>query len=34
MNRKVQKLKDDAQMIREKIKAIDQQNKESDKEAK
>jgi len=24
MNRKVQKLKDDAQMIREKIKAIDQ----------
>lgn len=29
MNRKVQKLKDDAQMIREKIKAIDQQNKES-----
>lgn len=34
MNRKVQKLKDDAQMIREKIKAIDQQSKESDKEAK
>lgn len=28
MNRKVQKLKDDAQMVREKIKAIDQQNKE------
>lgn len=34
MNRKVQKLKDDAQMIREKIKAIDQQNKNSNKEAK
>lgn len=34
MNRKVQKLKDDAQMIREKIKAIDQQNKKSNKEAK
>ncbi len=31
MNRKVQKLKDDAQMIREKIKAIDQQDKEQDK---
>lgn len=28
MNRKVQKLKDDAQMVREKIKAIDQQGKE------
>ena len=28
MNRKVQKLKDDAQMVREKIKAIDQQEKE------
>lgn len=27
MNRKVQRLKDDAQMVREKIKAIDQQNK-------
>ena len=28
MNRKVQKLKDDAQLVREKIKAIDAENKE------
>ena len=29
MNRKVQKLKDDLQLVKEKIKAIDQQNKET-----
>ena len=28
MNRKVQKLKDDMELVRQKIKAIDQQNKE------
>ncbi len=30
MNRKVQKLKDDANLVREKIKAIDKQNEEND----
>lgn len=32
MNRKVQKLKDDANLVREKIKAIDKQNEENDEE--
>ena len=32
MNRKVQKLKDDMNLVREKIKAIDQENREKDKE--
>ena len=32
MNRKVQKLKDEANLVREKIKAIDKQNEENDEE--
>ncbi len=32
MNRKVQKLKDEVQLVREKIKAIDAENREKDKE--
>ena len=31
MNRKVQKLKDDMNLVREKIKAIDAENKEAEK---